>query len=65
MLRVLNRNAWNKELCMTVVIQAMPYLLAGIALYACTAFLFCQELLGQLKAIRVRSRRTSGRQFLR
>ena len=61
MLRVLNRNAWNRELRMTVMIRAMPYLLAGIALYALTASLFYQELLGQLKALRVRSRRTSGR----
>ena len=46
---------------MTVVIHAMPYLLAGIALYALTASLFYQELLGQLKAVRARSRRTGGR----
>jgi len=46
---------------MTIMIHAMPYLSAGIALYALTASLFCQELLGQLKALRVRSRRTSGR----
>ena len=46
---------------MTVMIHAMPYLLAGIALYALTGSLFYQELLGQLMAIRVRSRRTSGR----
>jgi hypothetical protein len=30
---------------MTVMIHAMPYLLAGIALYALTASLFYQELL--------------------
>jgi hypothetical protein len=46
---------------MTILIHAVPYLLAGIALYALTVSLFYQELLGQLKAIRVRSRRTSGR----
>jgi hypothetical protein len=40
---------------MTIMIHAMPYLSAG------TASLFYQELLGQLKALRVRSRRTSGR----
>jgi len=35
--------------------HAMPYLLAGIALYALGAYLFRQELFDELKAIRVRS----------
>jgi hypothetical protein len=46
---------------MTVVIHATPYLLAGIALYALTASLFYQERPGQLKVLRVPSRRTNGR----
>jgi hypothetical protein len=46
---------------MTIMIRAMPCLSAGIALYALTASLFYQDLVGQLKALRVRSRRTGGR----
>jgi hypothetical protein len=57
----LNQKRRNKELQMTIMTQAMPYLLAGIVLYALTARLFRQELLDQLKAIRVGSRRTDSR----
>jgi hypothetical protein len=42
---------------MSAITQAMPYLFAGIALYSLTICLFRQELLDQLNAIRVRSRR--------
>jgi hypothetical protein len=41
--------------------HAMPYLTAGVALYAEAAYLFRKELLNQPKAIYVRSTRTDGR----
>lgn len=46
---------------MTVITHAMPYLLAGIALYDLTVSQFRRELLEQLNAVRVRSRLTDGR----
>lgn len=46
---------------MTALTLAMPYLLAGIAIYAFAAYLFRRELLGQIKPVHVRSRRGGGR----
>jgi hypothetical protein len=61
MLRALNQNAGKKAQSMTVITHAMPYLFAGIALHALVACLFRGELLDQLNAVRVRSRRNDGR----
>jgi len=57
----LNQNAGNKVHSLTVITHALPYLLAGIALYGLTVSLFRRDLLDQLNVIRVRSRRTYGR----
>ena len=46
---------------MTIVTHATPYLLGGMTLYALTAYLFRQELIDQLNAIRVRSHRKNAR----
>ena len=46
---------------MTIVTHATPYLLGSITLYALTAYLFRQELLDQLKIIRVRLHRKNAR----
>ena len=43
------------------MLDAMPYLTVGVALYAEAAYLFRKELLNQPKAIYVRSTRTDGR----
>jgi hypothetical protein len=41
--------------------HALPYLTAGVALYAQAAYLFRKELFNRTKAIYVRSTRTDGR----
>ena len=46
---------------MTIMFHAMPYLTAGVAVYAEAAYLFRKELVSQLKAIAVRARRADGR----
>ena len=44
---------------MTIMLDAMPYLTVGVALYAQAAYLFRKELLNQPKAIYVRSVETA------